>query len=126
MEALLCKRLGDPASSSSLSPIEVSRNHPIPELDSPTEVRVKVKATSLNYANYLQILGKYQEKPPLPFIPGSDCAGTVDAVRPAITKFNVGDQVCSFAALGSYATFIVQDQSLLSVSALPSLISILM
>lgn len=119
MEALLCKRLGDPALASvgnnSASPIEVVRNHPIPELDSPTAVRVKVKATSLNYANYLQILGKYQEKPPLPFIPGSDYAGTVDAVGPAVTKFKVGDAVCSFASLGSYANFIVQDQSLLYV-----------
>ncbi|XP_021296919.1 quinone oxidoreductase-like protein 2 homolog [Herrania umbratica] len=119
MEALLCKRLGDPASSApegknpESSPIVVSRNHPIPELDSPTAVRVKVKATSLNYANYLQVLGKYQEKPPLPFIPGSDYAGTVDAVGPAVTKFKVGDRVCSLASLGSYATFIVQDQSLL-------------
>ncbi|XVF81911.1 hypothetical protein PTKIN_Ptkin16aG0000500 [Pterospermum kingtungense] len=113
MEALLCKKLGDPTVASSSSPIEVRRNHPIPELDSPTAVRVKVKATSLNYANYLQILGKYQEKPPLPFIPGSDYAGTVDAVGPAVTKFKVGDAVCSFAALGSFANFIVQDQSLL-------------
>ncbi|XWS65644.1 hypothetical protein CRYUN_Cryun05aG0131500 [Craigia yunnanensis] len=113
MEALLCKKLGDPASSSASSPIELIGNHPIPELDSPTAVRVKVKATSLNFANYLQILGKYQEKPPLPFIPGSDYAGTVDAVGLSVTKFKVGDDVCSFAALGSYATFIVQDQSLL-------------
>ncbi|OMO66716.1 Alcohol dehydrogenase superfamily, zinc-type [Corchorus capsularis] len=113
MEALLCKKLGDPAVDSESSPIVVSRNHPIPELDSPTAVRVKVKATSLNYANYLQILGKYQEKPPLPFIPGSDYAGTVDAVGPAVTKFKVGDPVCSFAPLGSFATFIVQDQSYL-------------
>ncbi|TYG70376.1 hypothetical protein ES288_D05G308400v1 [Gossypium darwinii] len=120
MEALLCKKLGDPASASvgnesesSSSPIEVIRNYPIPQLNSPTAVRVKVKATSLNYANYLQILGKYQEKPPLPFIPGSDYAGTVDAVGPAVTNFKVGDHVCSFAALGSFASFIVQDQSLL-------------
>ncbi|GMI90516.1 hypothetical protein like AT3G56460 [Hibiscus trionum] len=117
MEALVCKRLGDPASTTvanhSESPIEITRNHPIPELDSPTAVRVKVKATSLNYANYLQILGNYQEKPPLPFIPGSDYAGTVHAVGTSVTKFKVGDPVCSFAALGSYASFIVQDQSLL-------------
>ncbi|XVE86007.1 hypothetical protein DITRI_Ditri18aG0001400 [Diplodiscus trichospermus] len=114
MEALLCKRLGDPASPlTSSSPIEFCTNYPIPELDSPTAVRVKVKATSLNYANYLQILGKYQEKHPLPFIPGSDYAGTVDAVGPAVTKFKVGDHVCSFAPLGTYAAFIVQDQSLL-------------
>ncbi|MBA0753196.1 hypothetical protein Gogos_021526, partial [Gossypium gossypioides] len=110
MEALLCKRLGDPASSFE-SPIELSRNHPIPELDSPTAVRVKVKATSLNYGTYLQIQGKYQEKHPLPFIPGSDYAGIVDAVGPSVSKFKVGDYVCAFAPVGSYATFIVQDQS---------------
>ncbi|MBA0853087.1 hypothetical protein Goshw_013292, partial [Gossypium schwendimanii] len=114
MEALLCKKLGDPTSASvrnelepSSSPIEVIRNYLIPQLNSLTAVRVKVKATSLNYANYLQILGKYQEKPPLPFIPGSDYAGTVDVVSSAVTKFKVGDHVCSFAALGSFASFIV-------------------
>ncbi|KAE8706461.1 GroES-like zinc-binding alcohol dehydrogenase family protein isoform 2 [Hibiscus syriacus] len=112
MEALLCKRLGDPTSPS-MSPIEVTRNHPIPELDSQTAVRVKVKATSLNFATYLKILGKYQEKFTLPFIPGSDYAGTVDAVGTAVTSFKVGDYVCSFAPSGSFAAFIVQDQSLL-------------
>ncbi|KAK9046938.1 hypothetical protein V6N11_052807 [Hibiscus sabdariffa] len=83
-------------SESSPSPTEVIRDYPIPELDSPTAVRnqIKVKATSLNYANYLQILGNYQDMPPLPFIPGSDYAG---------------DPVCS------YASFFVHDQSLLSV-----------
>ncbi|XP_017619032.1 uncharacterized protein LOC108463630 [Gossypium arboreum] len=110
MEALLCKRLGDPTSSFE-SPIELSRNHPIPKLDSPTAVRVKVKATSLNYGTYLQIQGKYQEKHSLPFIPGSDYAGIVDAVGPSVSKFKVGDYVCAFVPVGSYATFIVQDQS---------------
>ncbi|PPD81299.1 hypothetical protein GOBAR_DD21750 [Gossypium barbadense] len=110
MEALLCKRLGDPTSSFE-SPIELSRNHPIPELDSPTAVRIKVKATSLNYGTYLQIQGKYQEKHPLPFIPGSDYAGIVNAVGPSVSKFKVGDYVCAFSPVGSYATFIVQDQS---------------
>ncbi|KAG4164324.1 hypothetical protein ERO13_A13G008400v2 [Gossypium hirsutum] len=110
MEALLCKRLGDPTSSFE-SPIELSRNHPIPKLDSPTAVRVKVKATSLNYGTYLQIQGKYQEKHPLPFIPGSDYAGIADAVGPSVSKFKVGDYVCAFVPVGSYATFIVQDQS---------------
>ncbi|MBA0851298.1 hypothetical protein Goshw_017256, partial [Gossypium schwendimanii] len=98
IEALLCKKLGDPASASvgnesepSSSPIEVIRNYPIPQLNSPTAVRVRVKATSLNYANYLHILGKYQEKPPSLFIPGSDYAGTIDVVDSTVTKFKVGD-----------------------------------
>lgn len=110
MEALLCKRLGDPTSSSE-PPIELTQNHPIPKLDSPTAVRIKIKATSLTFATYLKILGKYQEKHPLPFIPGSDYAGTVDAVGPSVTKFKVGDYVCAVSPIGSFASFIVQDQS---------------
>ncbi|KAK2444743.1 quinone oxidoreductase PIG3 [Trifolium repens] len=113
MEALVCRKLGDPTVSveEDNSPIIVSKNHPIPQLNSPTAVRVRVKATSLNFANYLQILGKYQEKPPLPFIPGSDFSGIVDSVGSNVTNFRVGDPVCSFAALGSYAQYIVVDQN---------------
>ncbi|XP_050387093.1 uncharacterized protein LOC126803337 [Argentina anserina] len=114
MEALVCKKLGDPtAPISEEKSIVIDKSFPIPVLETPTSVRVRVKATSLNYANYLQILGKYQEKPPLPFVPGSDYSGVVDAVGPAVTKFRAGDSVCSFAALGSFAQFIVADQSLL-------------
>lgn len=113
MQALLCRKLGDPTAATGLtdSPIVVEKAHPIPELHSPTSVRVKVSATSLNYANYLQILGKYQEKPPLPFVPGSDYSGVVDAVGPAVNNFKVGDAVCGFVGLGSFAQFVVTDQS---------------
>lgn len=113
MEALLCKKLGDPTiqKEDSSSPAVLDKNYPIPELDSPTSVRVRIKATSLNYANYLQILGKYQEKPPLPFIPGSDYSGVVDAVGHGVTRFKVGDPVCSFASLGTFAQFIVVDEN---------------
>ncbi|CAN8279613.1 unnamed protein product [Cochlearia groenlandica] len=114
MEALVCRKLGDPTATetgSSESPVEVSQKYPIPSLSSDTAVRIRVIATSLNYANYLQILGKYQEKPALPYIPGSDYSGIVDAVGSSVTRFRVGDRVCSFADLGSFAQFIVADQS---------------
>lgn len=119
MEALLCRKLGDPTlapvpssgEESDGSPIFLEKNHPIPKLSEPTSVLVRVKATSINYANYLQILGKYQEKPPLPFIPGSDYSGTVELVGSGVSKFKVGDAVCSFAALGSFARYIVADES---------------
>ncbi|KAH6826589.1 GroES-like zinc-binding alcohol dehydrogenase family protein [Perilla frutescens var. hirtella] len=114
MEALVCRNLGDPTippDGADDSALTLSTTHPIPQLDSATAVRVRVKATSLNFANFLQIQGKYQEKPPLPFIPGSDYSGTVDAVGESVTKFKIGDPVCSLAALGSFAQFIVADQS---------------
>lgn len=112
MEALVVRKLGDPTTRDwESSPIVLSKEEAIPALESPTAVRVRVKASSLNYANYLQIQGKYQEKPPLPFIPGSDYSGVVDAVGPKVSQFKVGDPVCSFAALGSYAQFIVTEES---------------
>ncbi|EXC21101.1 Quinone oxidoreductase-like protein 2-like protein [Morus notabilis] len=113
MEALLCRKVGDPTIDlqSPNSPVVVENKYPIPELGSPKAVRVRVKATSLNYANYLQVLGKYQEKPPFPFIPGSDFSGVVDAVGAAVENFKVGDPVCSFAALGTFAQFVVVDEN---------------
>ncbi|CAH9090656.1 unnamed protein product [Cuscuta epithymum] len=114
MEALVCRKIGDPTippNSSENSPLAFSTSYPIPEINSPNSVRVRVKATSLNFATYLQIQGLYQEKPPLPFIPGSDYSGIVDAVGTNVTKFKAGDPVCSFTGLGSFAQFIVVDES---------------
>lgn len=110
----MCKKLGDPTvplNSSEDSPFTIEKTYPIPELENPTSVRVRVKATSLNFANYLQILGKYQEKAKLPFIPGSDYSGVVDSVGSKVTRFKVGDPVCSLAAVGSFAQFIVADET---------------
>ncbi|KAG9160892.1 hypothetical protein Leryth_008709 [Lithospermum erythrorhizon] len=50
-------------------------------------------------------MGKYQEKPQFPFIPGADYSGIVDEIGAEVTMFKVGDAVCSFAALGTYAHF---------------------
>lgn len=116
MEALLCRRNGDPTvppNSSEASALAFSTAQPIPELNSPTAVRVRIRATSLNFANYLQILGKYQEKPPFPFIPGSDYSGVVESVGPGVSKFKIGDPVCSFTSTGSFAQFIVADENAL-------------
>ncbi|XP_047342587.1 quinone oxidoreductase-like protein 2 homolog [Impatiens glandulifera] len=114
MEALVCRKIGDPTeapNSSENSAFALEISHPIPGLDWSTAVRVRVKATSLNYATHLQILGKYQDKPPLPFIPGSDYSGIVDSIGPKVSKFKVGDPVCSFAPQGSFAQFIVVDET---------------
>jgi NADPH:quinone reductase-like Zn-dependent oxidoreductase len=113
MEALVVRRLGDPTlpPGGEDSPFEaVSHDHPLPELSTPTSVRVRVAATSLNFATFLQVQGKYQERPPLPFVLGSDYAGVVDAVGSGVLKFRPGDRVCSFASVGSFAEFIVTEE----------------
>jgi NADPH:quinone reductase len=113
MEALVVRRLGDPTlpPGGEVSPFgAISRDNPVPELSSPRAVRVRVAATSLNFATFLQVQGKYQERPPLPFVPGSDYAGVVDAVGPSVRNFRPGDLVCSFTGLGSFAEFIVAEE----------------
>ncbi len=54
------------------------------ELPTPTpgpgEVLVDIKAASLNFPDLLIVQNKYQIKPPLPFVPGAEYAGTVVAL----------------------------------------------
>lgn len=59
------------------------------------EVRVAVKAVSLNYRDYMMIMGRYNPYQRLPLIPCSDGAGLVSAVGPGVGDLAVGDRVCS-------------------------------
>lgn len=66
--------------------------HPQPLQDN--EVRVAIRAVSLNYRDYLVVEGSYNPKQPLPLIPGSDASGQVVEVGGAVTRWQVGDRVC--------------------------------
>jgi len=68
------------------------------------EVRVAIKAASLNFPDLLIVQNKYQMKPPLPFVPGSEFAGLVDAVGPGVTHLKPGDPVAAFGGTGGFAT----------------------
>lgn len=58
------------------------------------EVRVAIRAVSLNYRDYLVVEGSYNPKQPLPLIPGSDASGQVVEVGGAVTRWQIGDRVC--------------------------------
>jgi NADPH2:quinone reductase len=57
------------------------------------EITVAIKAIGISYVDVLTAEGKYQVTPPLPFIPGSECAGEVIAVGGGVTHLAVGDRV---------------------------------
>src|SRR3990167_8166449 len=76
---------------------------PTPE-PKPGEVRVAIRAASLNFPDLLLVQNKYQAKPPLPFVPGSEYAGVIDAVGAGVTHLKVGDAVASFGGMGGFAT----------------------
>jgi NADPH:quinone reductase len=67
------------------------------------EVRIRNHAAALNFFDILLIQGKYQVKPPRPFTPGSEVAGTIDAVGDGVSDFAVGDRVQASASGGSYS-----------------------
>jgi NADPH:quinone reductase-like Zn-dependent oxidoreductase len=64
----------------------------------PFQVRVRVKATSLNYRDLMMVEGRYNPKQKLPLVPNSDGAGVVDAVGPGVTRVKPGDRVMSLFA----------------------------
>lgn len=68
------------------------------------EVRVAIQAASLNFPDILVVQGKYQFKPQTPFVPGSEYAGTIDAIGDGVSGLKVGDRVAAFAGIGGFAT----------------------
>ncbi len=71
------------------------------------EVRVAIRAASLNFPDLLIVQNKYQHKPPLPFVPGSEYAGVVEAVGAGVTHLRPGDAVAAFGSTGGFATHAV-------------------
>src|SRR6201993_3103713 len=70
------------------------------------QVLVRVQAAGVNpYDTYMRA-GTYPIKPPLPYTPGSDAAGTVEAVGPGVTRVKPGDRVYTARTLtGAYAEY---------------------
>jgi NADPH2:quinone reductase len=60
----------------------------------PGEVRIKVLASAVNFPDLMQTRGEHQHKPAVPFVPGMELAGVVDAVGEGVTQFKEGDAVC--------------------------------
>lgn len=80
----------------------------------PGEVRVRVRAASVNFPDLLMTRGEYQMKPPLPFTPGLDFAGQVDALGEGAAGLQVGSAVVGGARLGAFAEFVVAPAAALS------------
>lgn len=101
MRAVLCKEWGGPEKL-------VVEDVPSPPMR-PGAVRVAVHAAGINFADLLLVSGQYQEKPPLPFIPGSEAAGVIIEVGPGAQTFKPGDRVMVLAGTGAYAEEVVVE-----------------
>ena len=75
----------------------------LPTTLKPKEVLVRLTATSLNYRDYLMVIGTYNPRQKLPLIPCSDGAGVVEAVGSEVSLWKKGDRVCALLEGGGYA-----------------------
>ena len=69
------------------------------------EIRVRIAACGLNFADLLMIEGKYQDTPTPPFVMGLELAGVVDALGDGVTTHAVGDSVAVYAGQGGLAEY---------------------
>ena len=95
MKAIVCKTYGPP------------ENLALEEIDDPVatenEAVVQIYSASLNFPDGLQIQGKYQFQPPMPFTPGSEVGGIITSVGAGIRGFAVGDRVMATPGIGGLA-----------------------
>jgi NADPH:quinone reductase len=73
----------------------------------PGQIRVRVHTAAVNFPDVLVIADQYQVKVPVPFIPGSEFAGEVDAVGEGVDSFAAGDRVFGSALVGAFADYAV-------------------
>ena len=101
MKAVLCKAYGPPESLviEDIEPLKPGKG----------QVVISVKACGVNFPDTLIIQGKYQSRPPFPFIPGNEVAGTVKEIGEGVERVKVGDQVMAFTGLGGFAEEVIAD-----------------
>jgi NADPH:quinone reductase-like Zn-dependent oxidoreductase len=103
VKAIRLERHGDP---SVLSSVELAQ--PVP---GPDAVRVRVETIGLNFAEVLSRKGQYGWAPPLPYVPGMEAYGEIEAVGPAVKERRIGDKVIVVGQYGAYAEQIVAREA---------------
>ncbi len=82
------------------------REAPEPEAGA-GEVRIRVKATGINFADLMARMGMYPDAPPIPCVVGYEVAGDVDQVGAGVEGFAEGDRVLSFTRFGGHSDTVV-------------------
>jgi NADPH2:quinone reductase len=107
MKAIVVRAFGEPS---------VLKLEEVPErVPGPGQVLVRVHAAGVNPVETYVRSGAYANKPALPYTPGGDAAGVVQALGPGAGRFNVGDRVYAFGGhSGAYAQQLVAAESQLA------------
>ena len=99
MRAVVCPELGPP------DVLVVEERGPL--TPGPGQVLVDVEAAGVNYVDALFVAGRYQIRPPVPFVPGSEICGRVAALGEGVATPPVGARVMGMPGLGGFAEQVV-------------------
>ncbi len=101
MKALICEQYSQP-------PVLTLNDVAPPEV-APGTIRIKVACAGVNFPDTLMVEGRYQVKPPLPFTPGSEAAGTIEGIGEGVTGFAIGDRVMAMEYHGALGELMVAN-----------------
>lgn len=93
--AMVCRNLGSP----DVLAIETREDAPL----GPKDVRIAIAAAGVNFPDLLMVAGGYQFKPPLPFVPGMESAGTVLETGSDVSGWKAGDRIIARQRTGAFA-----------------------
>lgn len=105
MQAIVVERLGPPE-------VMELRELPVPQ-PGPGEVRLRVEAVGINFADALAVSGEYLTRTRLPYTPGIEFAGTVEALGEGVSGVEIGRQVAALAGRGGLAEYAVAHSAAL-------------
>jgi NADPH:quinone reductase-like Zn-dependent oxidoreductase len=69
----------------------------------PGQVRIRVEAAGVNFADVMVRLGLYRDAPPLPTVVGYEVAGMIDAVGEGVDRARLGHAVVAYTHFGGYS-----------------------
>jgi NADPH:quinone reductase len=75
----------------------------------PGQLRVRVRAAGVGSTDLIMLAGGYQYAPKIPFVPGYEVAGVVDAIGAGVSGFEVGQRVAALTVYGGFAEFLVRE-----------------
>jgi len=75
----------------------------------PGQLRVRVRAAGVGATDLAMLAGNYLYAPKIPFVPGYEVAGVVDAIGAGVTDFDLGVRVAALTVYGGFAEFLVRE-----------------
>jgi NADPH:quinone reductase-like Zn-dependent oxidoreductase len=81
---------------------------PLPK-PGPKQLRVRIRATGVGSTDLMMLEGRYSYAPPMPFVPGYEIAGVVDAIGAEVPDFRIGQRVAALTLHGGFAEYIVRE-----------------